>query len=457
MCSLCGWRRPLPRHPLQHQLRPPLLYRLRPPVGSPGVVDPQVAALHLRDVASIRKAGKVYDLEMGARELEKYNPEGAATVRKEIEILSNTARDIQDVSGLQNVAEALQDTFSEARTAQYMAIKETNLRKVINEGFKNSYETGKGTFKTIGEDRFQKIEKPVFGLAEDALDRPSELPKYGFIAGKENMDWDRIVGHGYGETFVRFKPEVRQRSSITYTDSFDGNSRANRFNPSMPLNDIDDDFLAGTTRNLHSEYEGFQQQTRERWQKWAQTRDYKDLADAGGQTPYVETQIFGKLDMSDVDAVIVESKKAAVSLRRALDRAGYKDTPIVPGQHHTRLQQIWRGFSTGQAQSVSLDDIDRLGDAWLDKLMVGGGDGLLSPNWKNLPASIERFREEFAKIGDWRKAPNALKREYLKEYTRLIEKGAEGGLPKEHWKHYRKSKAGFTEDVINTDLLETYE
>ena len=34
--------------------------------------------------------------------------------------------------------------------------------------------------------------------------------------------------------------------------------------------------------------------------------------------------------------------------------------------------------------------------------------------------------------------------------------GSKGGLPKVFWKEYNKMKAGFTQDVFNEKLLESY-
>ena len=419
-------------------------------------VDESVARLNLGAVAAKRKLDKIAWLE--ARAEEGFSEDMIAEGRRMADALRNAEKLVQEASGVDDLAAALQETFSPDRVGQYMAMPETVLRKVIKDKFKTSYETGKGSFKTIGQDRFEAIERPIFGLSEDALENPSDLPKYGFIAGKDNMDWDKIVGHGYGETFVRFKPSVRERSTVTFTDSFDGNDSKIRMNPPTPLNDVTTDFVDGAAERITGGGSS-EELTRQRWKEWAESRDYKDLSAAGGHPPYIETQIFGELTMADVDAIIVESKKAMKRLRRDLDKAGFQDVEIIPGRHHTRLKQIWEGDARGLGSSVSSADIDRLGDPWMDKLMKDGAAGLLG-SWKDLPESIEVFRRQFAEYSKggnrWTAAPAQLKRDFLHEYVRLQALKEKGGLPKVHWKKYRVSKTGFTEDVLNESLLESY-
>ena len=411
-------------------------------------VDKKIERLGLKKIAADRKRKNIEWLK---RESQIHD-----WAKSVVDEMRNAKKIIKKTSEVDNLTKALQETFSPEKTAQYMAIRRTALRKVVDDGFKNSYQTGKGTFETVGQERFEKIEKPVFGLKDDALKTPDDLPKYGFIAGKENMDWDKVVGMGYGETFVRFKPGVRRRSTITITDSFDGNSSAIRFNPATPLNDVSSDLVSGSASRLvikvPAEAEALY---RGRWQAWGKTHDYKDLADAAGSR-YVETQIFGKLDMNDVDAVIVESKKELRNLRRLLDRKGHKDIDVIPGRHHTRLKQIWDGDTAGDEASISQDDLDRFGDPWMDKLVRGSASGVLTGRWKDLPESIKVFQRRFKEYADWRDAPAQLKREYLSEYTRLMALKEKGGLPKVHWKEYRPSKTGFTADVANEALLERY-
>ena len=113
-----------------------------------------------------------------------------------------------------------------------------------------------------------------------------------------------------------------------------------------------------------------------KWARWGRTKHFLDLVRAKPGAPYIETQIFGDLRLGDVDSILVESKKYAKTLRRALDRAGHRGIEIEAGRHHTRLSQIWEGF-LDETSSLSPDDIDRLGDAWMGRIMGGTPSGMI--------------------------------------------------------------------------------
>ena len=375
-----------------------------------------------------------------------------------MESLRGVRQTIKERALVADLGEALQDTFSEGRTAQYMAIKATNLRKVLKDGqFKSSAETGKGTFKVIAEDRFKRIEQGVFNLADDAMDidKIDELPKYGFMAGRERMDFDPIVGHGYGETFVRFKPEVRQRSTVTLGDSFDGNSGP-RLTPASPLNDVADD-LPTNFFNYLGPNEDLQVriQNKKHWRKWGETRDYKDLMMAARGQPYVETQIYGRLGLDDVDAILVESKKVKAELRKRLDKMGLADIKVEASGHHTKLHQIAHGYSEAM-QSLSPTDIDALGDYYIERLFnAGPAQGLLAKGWDGkITGPVAPLRNEIKALGS--EATTAQKRAYLRAYYEARALKADSGLPKVHWEDYRPTQADFTDDVLDTSLLERY-
>ena len=204
------------------------------------------------------------------------------------------------------------------------------------------------------------------------------------------------------------------------------------------------------------------------WARWGRTKHFLDLVRAKPGAPYIETQIFGDLRLGDVDSILVESKRYAKTLRRALDRAGHRGIGIEAGRHHTRLHQIWGGF-LDETSSLSPDDIDRLGDAWMGRIM-GGTPGLMiggrikggtafvpknvSPTLRTLVAKLLPYKGSAA---EWVNAPAADMRAYLREYYRLMALGGQGGLPSAHWKAYRSSHAGFVEDVANENLLVRYE
>ena len=51
----------------------------------------------------------------------------------------------------------------------------------------------------------------------------------------------------------------------------------------------------------------------------------------------------------------------------------------------------------------------------------------------------------------------AEKRGFLETWYTKVVKGRDRKMPKVFWEDYRKTNAGFTDDVINESLLEAYE
>ena len=111
-------------------------------------------------------------------------------------------------------------------------------------------------------------------------------------------------------------------------------------------------------------------------------------------------------------------------------------------------------------------DIDALGHAYINEILSNYAGGTLNKKlpgriggWSDnqFPASLNTFRNTAEDVNDamanWSMAE---KRAYLKEFYRLMAEGSEGGLPKLYWKEYKKTQAGFTQDVFNEKLLEAY-
>ena len=116
------------------------------------------------------------------------------------------------------------------------------------------------------------------------------------------------------------------------------------------------------------------------------------------------------------------------------------------------------------AGSLTPGDIDNLGDFYIEKIfrnIPGNAFAKKLPGqggWTDaqFPASINVFRNKYDGILDALKMPTSEKREFLREWYRLMAKRKQGGLPDTFWKDYRQNLAGFTDDVINEDLLKEY-
>lgn len=346
-------------------------------------------------------------------------------------------------------------------SSMYIAIKSSNLKKVLKDGaFKNSAETGKGTFKKIGNERFETIEKPVFGLSDESMETPSTLPKYGFLASKDQMDYEDIVGWGYGDVFVKFKPQVKERSSFTIGDSFDGNSRPTSITPASSLSKPNADLSLMSildidvvkSRKFGSEH------GEQRAKDWINDPTWQNLK---GMThkPYLETQTFGELSINDIESLEVESIKQAVQLRKMLDKAELQDVHVKPAKLDSRIKAVLE-WDYNKSPSLNSTDIDNLGDDYIDQIITHES-GILYMGWKDRrPEYIEQLSEKYnggrSRGTDTSQMSMEEKRTFLKVFTAEQAKKDNGSLPKIFWEKYAPTKAGWTEDVLNKQHLKTY-
>ena len=193
--------------------------------------------------------------------------------------------------------------------------------------------------------------------------------------------------------------------------------------------------------------------------------DYSDLVKAN-RSPYLEAQMYGRLTLDDAVAIDVESKKYAAKLQRALKKAGYDHIEVKGSKYHTRLKAMADGHLDSY-HSFNAVDIDALGAEYIDKILQSYAGAVLNTKapgasfgWLNsaMPESINKFRATVSSAKDalanWTLAE---KRIYLKEFYRLMAEGKEGGLPKLFWDDFKKTQAGFTQDVFNEKLLESYQ
>lgn len=351
------------------------------------------------------------------------------------------------IGGIEKIEDKLQFISDESRV--YMCLDASTFEKQILKGdgkFKNSLETGKGTFKTVGEERATK-ERIMFGLSDADYD---VMPKYGFVAGKDTMDYEQIVSFGYGDTYVRFKDvSVRGRTSVTCGDSYDGNRllkggigyRAS--SPAVPLDRPDANFSLGILSH-----------SRDGEAAMKKLMSASKLSDIQTST-YVEAQIYGVLRIEDVDAVFVQSKKQMASLTKLLKKQGL-DIEVLPCEYDTRLKYLADGFTNYEgkaskyAHSLTDGDLDLLGDFYIDGLTKRFADPR-NRWWKDIPMPDE-FMESMQRIADG-VATATEKRTWLKSYYAELRKKGNGLFPKVWWQEYSPSYGGWVSDVLNENLL----
>ena len=420
----------------------------KPSVAAPAAprVDPMLRQLQplRRDQAVVRQLKAEQTRLAGQPQWAR--PEGAqAAVRAKIDELENFRASVGRELGMSPAAmeQALAQTFADDSVGLYMAIKPSNLHKVLKSGrFKNSLETGKGTYKTIADARLIR-EREFFGLTE-SLEVAEMAPKYAFAAGKRQMDWGNIMKFDYGDTYVKFRPAVRQRTTITLGDSFNKNSGLG-VTPATPINAPKVDLLrAKAGRGVSDKSIG----------EALEARSYKNLARAI-DAEYVEAQIYGRLPTSAIESVEFASKRQMARFARAAKKAKL-DITVKPSSQHERLYRMANGYDDSWS-SLAARDIDRLGQQYIDKVWDRQRTYIYGRaargNLRELKPP-QHIREWAAKNqGD---VTLEQKREGLKLYYAEIAKKEAGGYPKFLWNKYRPTQAGFTDDVANEALLKGY-
>jgi hypothetical protein len=367
----------------------------------------------------------------------------------------------------QELADGMAKALEESES--YMGLDYTTLSKILKDGgegkFKNSLETGRGTFKTIGEERAVR-ERGFFGITADTKDHDL-WPKYGFMSGRDAMDTEGVRDFGYGDTYVRFKRgDVRHRSTITVGDSFNSNHRpSSMVSPAMDAQNPDAgkggalyyyDRVLDSAEAAEKDGTSIPEHLKKEIQGLA--NGDRSAASSGRGVEYIETQIYGALKVENVEEIHTGSRKAKEAIEKELKKA---KLPIVvkPLQFDPRLTSM-KGAYLESPHTLSLikDDVARLSDSYIHiTLFSGEFSGQLSPNWDsgwvvNMPDEMKALRVKLREgLGTGDEA-----RRYLGWYLDEREKKGEGILSKTQWEGIRSSLTkggGWTKDVLNEALL----
>ena len=372
------------------------------------------------------------------------------------DLRATVARDLG--IGVDDLDAFLADAFSPDNVQHYVAIRADNLGRMIKDNhLKNSLEAGRATFKTHGLDRWERYEKHIFNMTDDALATPEALPNYGFLSNKAQVDTKGILSNIYGENYIRMKPQVRARTTITADDSLNGNQRGiSPINPATPLNDVGDDLFTSYAGDIFNYYP---EETAAALREYAETKDLRLLLRANGnRTAYVEAQTFGKVTLDDIESIMVESIKVQKRTKAALKKAGYPDIEVVSSGHHRQLWGILRG-ELDTMDNLSPVDIDNLGEVYINKLFSNSAVRWLKPD-SDLIAGVKTgpLRETVERTSTIAAENITLadKRALLRAWHREVELQDAGGLEKVMWKDYKKTKAGWTDDVLEKRLLDDY-
>ena len=393
--------------------------------------------------------------------------------------------ELKRITGVENVEDLLKETFDPKNVAQYIGIDKKNMPKIIRDNkFKNSAESGKSASTTTAQERFDKFEKRIFNLPDMDLNNSQTydlLPKYGFLGSADNISDAQyeVIGRAYGEIIVRFKTDIRPRSTTTIGDSMDMNQElALSIAPAMKINDIGIDFLVNFARlyvrEMPKESEVGKQRFKKMiaaFRKWSKTKNINDLRDAVDAESYTEWQVYGILTLDNVDEIIIgNSVKEYKRITSALKKAGYGHIKVTVNKYRKELDKLKAGFIEA-SDSLSPTDIDNLPDSIISDIMSTRPELLLEssrliPNeLKPLANKIRQIigvtnttsRKEkyklFRNAMRNNKIPNLLIRNYLHEYYRLVALKQNGPLPKIYWKEFRKTDTDWTEDLVDKSIL----
>lgn len=331
----------------------------------------------------------------------------------------------------------------------YMAVRGTTLRNKILAGdkrFKNSMETGTGSFKTIGEARAAK-ERSMFGIDAD-LDDFNRWPKYGFLSGK-TMGNENMVGFGYGEVFVKFKKQnLRNRTTFTMGDSYNNNSFSPELTnvqgiaPASRLDAPSADTLKSLAR-VHPESANSKHLRGNHIDDWAKT------------TEYPEVQMYGDVTIDDVAEISTGSKKEALAIEKALKKAKLSEqVSVTPLSFDERIEYFtsYSPVALRHRHSLSRADLDRIGDEYIRKMNIASmvNSWIKNTRWtpptdemRSLLAKYKAAPEEFT-AAEHRKITELVYARFDEEIT---------GLPKFFTEDYRPKLRGWTEDIYNQELL----
>ena len=115
------------------------------------------------------------------------------------------------------------------RNAPYFAVKRDTLETILrssDQEFKNGYQTGTSITESILGPR-RRFERDFMGVNTPLDDASKQLsPKYGFLDSADRPRNNDLARLGYGDMYVRFKPDVKSRAPFTFDDSWNANGQA---------------------------------------------------------------------------------------------------------------------------------------------------------------------------------------------------------------------------------------
>ena len=128
-------------------------------------------------------------------------------------------------AGLNRIESALRETFAADKVSQHIILNDEGIGKVAEAGeVKSAFEVGSGTFSYSPKERYEEYEERIFSMRDYSLDDPETLPKYGLVGNEDNLvALLKSSLNNHGSSYLKLKPRVRARSTITMGDSLNKN------------------------------------------------------------------------------------------------------------------------------------------------------------------------------------------------------------------------------------------
>lgn len=203
-----------------------------------------------------------------------------------------------------------------------------NIDKILDSGrLKSQFETG--TSDGMLNPFFRRqVEKQLFGYDEHAT--PADhRPIYGFMADPNNLEKDAFGASSYGEAILHFKPEVRDRTTVTGGDSLSLEFYPTSLKDLNPAGLLPSDRTAIVSQQVKSLPE---QPT---------IKDFHDKL----LVNYIEAQMHGGVKASDIDAVYDPHGKIGPATQAKLKAHGIQ---YIPG---------WKAGDTAKPAGAALMEL----------------------------------------------------------------------------------------------------
>ena len=263
-------------------------------------------------------------------------------------------------------------------TSAYVPMTDDAIQDAINTGKIKSGADKAGRVKEEAVDRFNTTEKRIFGMTDDAVEHPDEMPKYGILSGADELDATDIPDMTMGVNYIKLKPETKNRSTVTLGDSKDRNRKCGLVTqiirraakavdsgftcdddtaPAVPLSDPDETLLFGYVKRQTG-----QNNEKISLKTFGESENYQDLAI---HADFLEAQIFGGLDLNHIDTIYVESKKFGKFVEDLLKAKGYTGITVKPSPMHSKLLKLWE---TGDDPDILGLEVAKFGDEYIDRL-----------------------------------------------------------------------------------------